>query len=106
MHLDLVDKVKSFVKYLVLTIFTHQSCAKLDRMLVASWSRILAVVAYYYVLHMTKSVAYISHFTEDGSSLIRSLMNIWKRVGDRTTCGAPCQWSIFLLLLDDCFDMI
>ena len=32
---DLVDKVKSVVKDLVLLIFTHQSCAQLDNMLVA-----------------------------------------------------------------------
>ena len=43
MGFDLVDKVKSVVKYLVLFIFTHQSCVQLDKMLVASWSRILVV---------------------------------------------------------------
>ena len=54
MGFDFVDKVKSVVKDLVLFIFTHQSCAKLDKMLVASWSRILAVV-YFSVLHRSKS---------------------------------------------------
>ena len=34
MGFDLVDKVKSVVKDLVLFIFTHQSCAQFDRMLV------------------------------------------------------------------------
>ena len=49
---------------------------------VVSWSRILAVVAYSSVLHMTKSSAYIAHFTGDGNVLIRSLMNTMKSVGD------------------------
>ena len=44
---DLVDKVKSVVKYMVLFIFTHQSCAQLDRMLVAYWSCILTVFLCY-----------------------------------------------------------
>ena len=47
MGFDLVDKVKSVVKDLVLFIFAHQSCAQLDKVLVASWSRILAVVAFF-----------------------------------------------------------
>ena len=50
MGLDLVDKVTSVVKKIVLFIFTHQSCAQPDKMLVAFWSRILAVVAYSSVL--------------------------------------------------------
>ena len=78
MGFDLVDNVKSVVKNLVLLIFTHQPCAQLDNMLVASWSRTLAVVAYSSVLHRTKSSAYIAHFTEDGHFLIRSLMNTKK----------------------------
>ena len=81
-------------KIFSLYIFTRQSCAQLDRILVASWSRILAVVAYSSVLHMTKSFAYIAHFTGDGHLFIRSLMNTKKRVGDRSS---PC--SIFLLFL-------
>ena len=44
-------------------------------MLIAYWSRILAVVAYSSVLHRTKSSAYIAHFTTDGNLLIRLLMN-------------------------------
>ena len=56
MGFDLVDKVKSVVKDLVLLIFTHQSCAQLDNMLVASWNRTLAVVAYSSVLHRTNYV--------------------------------------------------
>ena len=63
---DLVDKVKSVVKHFVVFIFKHQSCAQLERLLVASWSRILAIVAYFSVLHRTKSSAYIAHFTGDG----------------------------------------
>ena len=97
---DLVDKVKSVLKDLVLLIFTHQSCAQLDNMLVASWCRTLAVVAYYSVLHRTKSSAYIAHFTGDGNFLIRSLMNTKKNVGDMTPpCGTPCLRSIFLLFV-------
>ena len=69
-------------KYFVLFIFTHQSCARLDRMLVASWSRILAVVSYSSLLHMTKSSAYIAHFTGDDNFLLKLLMNTKKRVGD------------------------
>ena len=57
MGFDLVYKVKSGVKDLVLFIFTHPF-AKLDRMVVASWRRILPVVAYSYVLHRTNSFAY------------------------------------------------
>ena len=68
---DLVDKVKSVVKDFVLLIFTHQSCAQLDNMLVASWSRTLAVVAYSSVIHRTKSSAYIPHFRFD-SALVNS----------------------------------
>ena len=94
------NKVKSIVKDLVLFIFTHQSCAQLDKMLVASWSRILAVVAYSSVLHRTKSSAYIAHFTRDWNFLIRSLMNTKKRIGDMTPpCGTPCLRSIFLLFV-------
>ena len=78
MGLDLVDKVMSVVKDLVLFVFTHQSDALLDKMLVASWSRIVAVVAYSSVLHRTKSFAYIAHFTGDGNFLIRSLMKTKK----------------------------
>ena len=70
MGFDLVDKVKSGVKDLVLFIFTHQSCAQLERMLVASWGRILAVV-YFSVLHRTLSSAYIVHFTGDGNFFTR-----------------------------------
>ena len=62
-------------------------------MLVASWSRTLAVVAYSSVLHRTKSSAYIAHFTGDGNLLIRSLMNTKKSV------GTPCLRSIFLLFV-------
>ena len=97
---DLVDKVKSVVKDLVLFIFTHPSGAQLDRLLVASWSRILADVAYFYVLHMSKSSAYIAHFTGDINFLIRSLMNTKKSVGDMTPpCGTPCLRSVFLLFV-------
>ena len=53
MGFDLVDKVKSVVKDLVLFIFTQQFCAQLDKMLVASWSCILAVVRYSSVFHRT-----------------------------------------------------
>ena len=101
MGFDLVDKVKSIVKDLdlVLFIFTHQSCAQLDKLLVASWSRTLAVVAYYCVLLKTKSSTYIAHFTGDGNFLIRSLMNTKKSVGDMTPpCGIPCLKSIFFVL--------
>ena len=80
MCFGLVDNVKSVVQDLVLFIFTHQSSAQLDKMLVASWSRVLAVVAYSSVLHRTKSSAYIAHFTGDGNFLIRSLMNTKKLV--------------------------
>ena len=62
MGFDLVDKVKSVVKYLVLFIFTHQFCAQLEKMLVASLRRIL-VVAYSSVLYRTKSSTYNAHFT-------------------------------------------
>ena len=97
---DLVDKVNSVVKDLVLLIFTHQSCAQPDNMLVASWSRTLAVVAYSSVLHRTKSSAYIAHFTGDGNFLIRSFINTKKSVGDMTPpCGTPCLRSIFLLFV-------
>ena len=100
MGFDLVDKVKSVVKDLVVLIFTHQSCAQLDNMLVASWSRTLAVVAYSSVLHRTKLSAYIVHFTGDGNFLIRSLMNTKKSVGDMTPpCGTPCLRTIFLLFV-------
>ena len=96
----LVDKVKSVVKDVVLFIFTHQSCAQLDKMLVASWSRTLAVVASSSMLHRTKSSAYIAHFTGDGNFLIRSLMNTKKSVGDMTPpCGTPCLRSTFLLFV-------
>ena len=92
MGFDLVDKIKSVVKDLVLFICTHQSCAQIDKMLVASWSRILAVAAYSSVLHRTKSSAYIAHFTGDGKFLIS--------VGDMTLpCGTPCLRSIFLLFV-------
>ena len=98
MGFDLVDKVNNVVKYLVLIIFTHQSesCAQLDKMLVASWSRTLAVVAYSSVLHSTKSSAYIAHFTGDGNFLIRSLMNTKKGVCDMPH---PCLRSIFLFFV-------
>ena len=78
MGFDLVDKVKSVVKDLVLFIFTHQFCAQLDMMLVAC-SCILAVVAYSSVLHRTNLSAYIADFTGDGNFLIGSLMNTKKR---------------------------
>ena len=97
---DLVDKVKSVLKYLVLFIFTHQSCAQLDKMLVASWSRIFAAIANSSVLHRTKLSVYIAHLTGDGHFLIRSLMNTKKSVGDITPpCGTPCPRSIFLLFV-------
>ena len=100
MGLGLVDKVKSVVQDFVLFIFTHQSCAKLNKMLVASWSRVLAVVAYSSVLHMTKSSACITHFTGDGDFLIRSLMKTKKSFGDMTPpCGTPCLRSIFLFFV-------
>ena len=44
MGFDLVDKVKSVVKDLVLFIFTHQSCAQFDRMFIASWSHMLHII--------------------------------------------------------------
>ena len=91
MGFDLVAKVKSVVTDLVLLIFTHQSCAQLDNMLVASWSRTLAVVAYYSVLHRTKSSANIAHFTGDGHFLIKSLMT--------PPCGTLCLRSILLLFV-------
>ena len=100
MGFDFVDKVKSVVKDFGLFIFTHQSCAQFDRMLVASCSRVLAIVAYSYVLHRTKSSAYIAHFTGDVNLLIRSFMNTKKNVGDMTPhCGTPCLKSIFLLFV-------
>ena len=100
MGFDLVEKVKSVVKDLVLLIFTHQACAQLDNMLVASWSRTLAVVVYSFVFHRTKSSAYIAHLTGDENFLIRSLMNTKKSVGDITPpCGTPCLRSIFLLFV-------
>ena len=55
--LGLFDKVNNVVHDLVLFIFIHQSCAQLDKMLVGSRSRVLAVVAYSSVLHRTKSSA-------------------------------------------------
>ena len=74
-------------------------CPAFDRMLVVSWSRILAVVAYSSVLHRTKSSAYIAHFTGYGNFLIRSLKYTKKSVGDMTPpCGTPCL-SIFLLFV-------
>ena len=76
MGFDLFDRVKSVLKDLVLFIFTQQSCAQLDKMLIASWSNILAVVAYYYVLHRTKSSAYMT-----------------------PPSGTPCLRSIFLLFV-------
>ena len=94
------QQVKSVVKYLVLFIFTHQSCTQIDKMLVASWSRILTVVAYSSMLHRTKSSAYIAHFIGDGNFMIRSLMNTKKRVGDMIPpCGTPCLRSICLLFV-------
>ena len=48
-------------------------------MLVASWSRTLAVIAYSSVLHRTNSSVYIAHFTGDENFLIRSLMNTKKK---------------------------
>ena len=96
----LVDKVKSVLRDLVVFIFTHQSCAQLDKMLVASWSRTLAVVAYSSVLHRTKSSAYIAHFTGDGNFLVSSLINTKISVGDMIPpCGTPCLRSIFLLFV-------
>ena len=93
----LVDKVKSVIKDLVLFIFIHQYCAQLDKMLIASWSRIMALVLYSSVL---QSSAYIAHFTGDENFLIRSLMNTKKSVGDMTPpCGTPCLRSIFLLFV-------
>ena len=69
-------------------------------MLDASWSRILAVVAYSSVLYWTKSSAYIEHFTGDGNFLIRLLMDTKKSVGDMTPpCGTPCLRGIFLLFV-------
>ena len=100
MGFGLVGKIKSVVQDLVLFIFTHQYCAQLDKMLVASWSRVLAVVAYSSVLHRTYASAYIAHFTGDRNYLIRSLMNTKKSVGDMTPpCGTSCQRSIFLLFV-------
>ena len=55
MGFDLVDKVKSIVKDFVLFIFTQQSCAQLDRMWVASLSRMLTVVSYSSVQFRTKT---------------------------------------------------
>ena len=69
-------------------------------MLVASWSSILAVVAYSSVLHITKSSAYIAHFTGDLRFLIKSLMNTKKSVGDMIPpCGTQCLRSIVLLFV-------
>ena len=66
----------------------------------ASWSHILAVVAYSSVLHRTKSSAYIAHFTGDGNFLIRLLINIKKSVGDMPLpCGISCLRSIFLVFV-------
>ena len=100
MGFDLVDKVKSVVNDLVLFIFTHHSCAQLARMLVASWSRILA---YSSGLHRTRSSVYIAHFTENGKFLDKghwSVMNSKKSVGDMSPpCGTPCLRSIFLLFV-------
>ena len=62
---DLFDNVKSVVKDLVVFIFTHQSCAHLDSILVASWSHILAVVAYYIIIktkELIKDYPQIHHF--------------------------------------------
>ena len=67
MGFDLIDKIKSVVKDLVLFIFVHQFCVQLDKMLVASWSRILAGVAYSSVLDKTTSSTYIAHLTGDGN---------------------------------------
>ena len=95
----LVDKVNNVVNDLVLLIFTHQSCVQLDQMFAASCSLSCAVVACSSVHHITRSSAYIAHLTASGSCLIRSLMKIRKRVGDRTPpCGTPCLRRIFLLL--------
>ena len=100
MGLELVDKVNSVVKDVVLFIFTYQSCVQLDKMLIASWSRILTVVSYASVLHRIKSYTYIAHFTGDGHFLIRSLINTQKSVGDMTPpCGTTCLRSIFLLFV-------
>ena len=98
MGFNLVDK--SVVKDLVLFIFTHPFFAQLNKILVASWSRILAVVAYSSVLYRTTWSAYMAHFTGDGHFLIRSLMNTKKDIGDVTPpCGTPCPRSVFLLLV-------
>ena len=69
-------------------------------MLIASWSCILAVVAYSSVLHRTRSYANIAHFIGDGNFLLRLLMNNKKSVGDMTPpCGSPCLRSIFFLVV-------
>ena len=52
------------------------------------------------MLHVTKSSAYIAHFTGDGHFLIRSLLNIKKGVGHRTPlCGTPCLRNILFLFV-------
>ena len=84
MGFDLIDKIKNVVKDLVLLIFTHQSYAQLDNMLIASWNHTLSVVAYSSVLHRTKSSTCITHFTEDRNFLIISLMNTKKSIDDMT----------------------
>ena len=95
----LVDKVNNVVNDLVLLIFTHQSCVQLDKVFAASCSLSCAVVACCFVHHITRSSAYIAHLTASGNCLIRSLMKIRKRVGDRTPpCGTPCLRRFFLLL--------
>ena len=63
----LVDKVNSVVNDLVSLIFTHQSCVQLDKMFAASCSLSCAVVACSSVHHITRSSAYIAHFTASGS---------------------------------------
>ena len=63
-------------------------------MLVASWSRIFAIVAYSSVVHRTKSSAYIAHFTGDGNFL----MNSKKSVGDMTPpWDTPCLRSVVVV---------
>ena len=52
MDFNLVANVKSVVEDFVLFMFTHQSCVQLDKMLVAFWSCILAILVYSSVIHL------------------------------------------------------
>ena len=74
----------------------------LDRVLVASWSRILML---FHILLCSirlsiKSSEYFAHFTSNGDLLIRLLMNSNKIICDTNhPCDTPCPRTIFFPFL-------